>query len=352
MDAREREAIERLESEAPLTREVIRRKRREIARRRRRRFFGCLFLLILGLVFLTFVLFIGYTLVNWTVGLYHEYQSARSGYELRQEARRGKIDPRFDGYTNVLVLGLDEGADAQTPGEKHADTIFLLSMENETGKVRIVTIPRDTWASYPEGGSGRLGNLYASGEAPAMVRAVSQLLGISIHQYITLDMKAMADLIDALGGIDVYVESDMNYDDPAGGTSIHLKKGYQHLTGTQAEEYIRYVSPELGEAGRIQRQQKFAKALYEEILQVDTIPRLPAIAEIFKKEVDTSAEIFDSAHLANVVRSLSSEQPASLMLPGSVGDGGEWVPDKAEIEEKMGELFTPASRSDEKDSKE
>jgi len=74
------------------------------------------------------------------------------------------------------------------------------------------------------------------------------------------------------------------------------------------------------------------------------VPRLPDIADIFQKEVETSAEVFDSAHLANVLRGISGDAPVSLMLPGTPAENDEniWLPDAAAIQARMQELFRPA----------
>ena len=130
----------------------------------------------------------------------------------------------------------------------------------------------------------------------------------------------------------------MNYDDPEAGLSIHIPKGFQHMDGDTAQKYLRYRSSELGEVGRLHRQQRFAKALYEKFLQVDTIPKLPDVADIFKYRMTTSAEIFDSARLAKVLKNLSSEPPKTLILPVSQRDG-YWLPDYAAIRQKIEELF-------------
>ena len=254
------------------------------------------------------------------------------GYTDRKTARMGQADPKFEGYTNVLILGVDEGE------RQEADTILLLSFSNDTGKSRIISIPRDTWInsrSY----SGRIASIYTWGGANAMVRSVSKLLSISIHQYIIIDMKTFADLIDVLGGLDIYVEENMDYDDEAAGLSIHIPQGYQHLSGEEVQKYLRYRGEKLGDVGRVQRQQKFIKALYAKVLQLETIPKLPAIADIFRNRMETSAEIFDSAHLANVLRKMSSDPPATLMLPGTENDDGAWVPNTAEIDARISELF-------------
>ena len=147
-----------------------------------------------------------------------------------------------------------------------------------------------------------------------------------------------------MGGIDIYVESDMDYEDPEGGLNIHLKQGYQHLDGNQAQQYLRYRSPELGDVGREQRQQRFVKSLYQQVMRLETVPKLPLIAETMRKHVKTSAEVFDSAHLANVVRHLSSDQPQGVILPGSpaLGDDTVWMPDQDAIRHAMQELFPDA----------
>ena len=128
-----------------ITRQNIIRKRKLQAQRRRRAVLRLLFLLLFLGAVLVGVLYVGYTLVSWGQNLYHGYQTMYTGYFERQQQRRGSIDPRFDGYTNVLVMGLDEGADESGRSEKRADTILVISLDNESGTVRFINIPRDTW---------------------------------------------------------------------------------------------------------------------------------------------------------------------------------------------------------------
>ena len=286
-----------------------------------------------------------YALVRGTEYLVQEYQTMYAGYTERRASWQGAVNPSFDGYTNVLVMGIDDGADPTNTEGAKADTILVLSMENSSGKVRCITIPSDTWVNPPGNAHFmRIRSVYTEGGAPLMVREVNQLLGIPIHQYVVLDLKGFSALIDALGGIDIYVESDMDYEDPEGGLNIHLKQGYQHLDGNQAQQYLRYRSPELGDVGREQRQQRFVKSLYQQVMRLETVPKLPLIAETMRRHVKTSAEVFDSAHLANVVRHLSSDQPQGVILPGSpaLGDDTVWMPDQDAIRHAMQELFPDA----------
>ena len=92
-------------------------------------------------------------------------------YLVRQEENRGTVDVRFDGYTNVLVLGLDDAVNTDNIPEHRADAILLISFENATGKVRLLNIPRDTWVRAAlDKGEMRLGSVYTVGGAPLMVR--------------------------------------------------------------------------------------------------------------------------------------------------------------------------------------
>ena len=315
---------------ANTTQANIEKKRQILKRRRRQMIFRAIFMCVLTLLMISATLFAAVGVYNFASRAYNEFNNMYDGYTERRVAMTGEINPKLDGYTNILLLGVDD--------EAQADTILVLSFSNDTGKSRLISIPRDTWVSA-DSSAGRIGSLYSWGGASLIVRHVSALLGISIHQYIVIDMSTFAELIDVLGGIDIYVEEDMNYDDPESGLEIHLGQGYQHLDGEAAQKYLRYRSDKLGDVGRVQRQQKFIKALYAKVLQLDTIPKLPAIADIFRNKMETSAEIFDSAHLANVLRRMSSDPPSTMMLPGTENSQGIWEPNLKEIDARISELF-------------
>lgn len=330
-----------------VTQHSIKYKRKLLAQRRRRARLRLLIVLIFFGVVLTGIVFAGYALVSLGSRINQEYQAMYAGYSQRQQAKRGQIDPRFDGYTNVLIMGLDDGVDVDGSTEKKADGIVVASFENSTGKLRFIHIPQDTWVNVTGSKEQmKMKYLYALGGAPLMTRQVNALLGISIHQYIVLDMQVFSELIDTIGGVDIYVEEDMNYDDAEGGIAIHLPQGYQHLNGNQAQQYLRYRSDDLNDLGRMQRQQRFCKALYQNLLQFKTLTKLPAIADIIKQRVETSAEIFDSMYLANTLRHLSNVPPESIVLPGApaADDASIWVLDDAALAQRMQELFPEAEK--------
>lgn len=123
------------------SRENIKKRRSQRTRRRRRAFLRGLFRLISTIVLLVSVSVAGYYLIGWSVQAYRDVRDMYEAYLIRQEENRGAVDVRFDGYTNVLVLGLDNSVNMDNVEETRADAILLISMENATGKVRILNIP-------------------------------------------------------------------------------------------------------------------------------------------------------------------------------------------------------------------
>src|SRR3972149_905033 len=126
------------------------------------------------------------------------------------------------GQINVLVLGLD-----RRPHEGNAptrtDTMFVLTIDRQTKTAGILGIPRDLWIDipYPEGGGvfqERINTAYGYGETegypgggPALVEEVIERnLGITIDHYLIIDFQGFIKIIDALGGVDVYVEEPID----------------------------------------------------------------------------------------------------------------------------------------------
>lgn len=180
------------------------------------------------------------------------------------------------------------------------------------------------------------------------VETVQRFLGIPIHHYVALDWQGFIKIIDILGGVDLYVENDMNYEDPYAKLAIHLKKGYQHLDGEKSGQYIRFRHDELGDIGRVQRQQRFLKALSSEMMQMGTVLKLPAIASTIEKYVETDMSAMAMVKTANSLRNIQASALQSDMVPGNFAtiDGlSYWVPDKEQTKRLVERMFTSGVRN-------
>ena len=321
------------------TKENIRKNSKRQARRRRLKFKRLFSAIVIAVIVLGLGGWLSYLLFSWGSGVYGHYAEFYYDYQQRKSLREQSFDHRFDGYTNILIIGLDEGMEDSGP---QADSIQLLSFDDVTGDVRFISIPRYTLTDIP----GRekpeaLNNAYYYGGINLVEQSVSKLLGVTIHHYLVLDTKVLADMVDILGGIDIYVETDMDYEDPEGNLYINIRKGYQHMDGDTAQKYLRYRSDEIGSVGRIPRHQLVIKALYDRLMSPDTIAKIPDLVLLGKTRITTTAELFDTAHLTNELYHLKNAAPKTVTLPGSMApDGsGAWICDKEKTAEKMAELF-------------
>lgn len=333
-----------------LARENIKRKRAMKRRRQIKMFFRMLLGLVIASVVIAALGWLSIQLYGWGSEVYATQKELYNGYLQRKELRQASYDTRFDGYTNILLVGLDEGKEDSGP---QADSVVLLSLEKETGTVRFILVPRYTVTAIP----GRpnpeaLNNAYFYGGIKLLEQSTANLLGVTIHHYAVVEPNVLAEIIDEVGGIDLYVENEMNYEDPEGELYIHINKGFQRMNGDTAQKYLRYRNDELGSIGRIHRQQLFLKAMYEKMLSPDTIAKLPQILEIVNSKVTTTAEVYDTAELAGVISKLASEAPITVTVPGQMSpDGsGAWIYDKGKTDEKINELFpVPTVQENKKD---
>lgn len=330
----------------PSKKRTVRRKKSLLRRIR----FGRLLLVLLllsGIVYGSYIVLSG--VYDWASLKYSQYHNAAKPQ--KPPIAPQFVDKRFENYTNILLIGVDD-TPVEGIGEagRYADAIMLVSMDHQTKEIRFLSLPRNIKASIP----GRkepdyLSFTYYYGGAPLTVDTVSQLLNIPITQYISLDRKSISKFIEALGGINMYVESDMDYEDPESGTSIHLDKGYQHLNGDMAQQYLRFRTDDLGDIGRVQRQQKFAKALLEKLLSWETVPVLPAIIDIFQQNMDTNVNISNASTIIDILDTLSNSQIKVKMLPGNLSPQGDWIPDTARIAEDINTMFPPVTEAENSD---
>ena len=166
-------------------------------------------------------------------------------------------------------------------------------------------------------------------------QTIANLLRIPIHYYALANWQGFIEIINLIGGVDLYVDKDMRYEDPYAKLKIDIKHGYQHLDGEKSGQYVRFRSDELGDIGRVQRQQKFLKALGLET-DMDTVTMLKA-ARSFNIMSDNNirsgmlyGNFYDSpssgisywrANRADIEKSLKEVDIPFMTMSGGPGDG-------------------------------
>jgi len=217
---------------------------------------------------------------------------------------------------NVLVLGYqkDEGL---------SDSVILAHLDLERHTMTLISIPRDTWVSVPNHGHMKINAAIAFGGAKSTAKVVAALTGAQIDATMVVEPQGAKQLVDAIGGLNVLVEKDMDYDDSYGNLHIHLKKGEHYLTGGQVAGYIRFRHDPEGDYGRMRRQQQVARELMHEIGQAGNWFKLPRLIALARTDLKTELTDKQLEALAELYRSVGPEDIRTLTLPsrtGSVGD--------------------------------
>ncbi|HEX7056968.1 MAG TPA: LCP family protein [Bacilli bacterium] len=196
----------------------------------------------------------------------------------------------------ILLLGLDTRA--QT-GTLNTDVIMTATFNPQTKSATIVSIPRDTYFQ-PEGYRARKINAFYSvavradkEHAPEQMKTwIGDFLGVTIDYVAIVDFKTFEDVIDAFGGIDVDVDMDMRYVDHADGTDINLRKGFQHLNGEQALDFVRYRKSNMGtgpssDFDRNRRQQQVLAAIVGKLKSIGGVLKLGEIFTAIGSNIKT-----------------------------------------------------------------
>ena len=209
---------------------------------------------------------------------------------------------------NILLLGIDA-----RPGEISArsDTIILTSIDTNINKAALVWIPRDTRIATSNK-SKKINMVFQLQGVEASCKTVGKLLGINVDHYIITNFSGFERIIDILGG--VYLDVDINLSSSS--SDVYLKKGYKLVTGKEALKYARYRGIEDGDIGRTGRQQKLLRAITKQLLQVETLGRIPDLVSALKDNVQTNISVSDMLYLTSLLFKLDNDDIITQTLPG------------------------------------
>ncbi|MDO4935989.1 MAG: LCP family protein [Phascolarctobacterium sp.] len=260
-----------------------------------------------------------------------------------------KIESVADERINVLVMGSDYGdSEAEKDDPKRTDAMMLLSFDPQNKKVSVLSIPRDTMVILPGHKlPEKINAAYAFGGVMMAKQTVANLLGVPITHYALADWQAFTKVVDLMGGVDLLVEHDMKYDDPYADLHIDLKKGFQHLNGKQAGQYVRYRSDELGDIGRAQRQQKFLRAAMDQVFSVANITKIPSLISMVCDNVETDMNVMTMLKALNSIKLIDKERVKTGTLGGDFveeNDISYCKTDEAAIRKALKDLEIPSSK--------
>ncbi|WP_411153207.1 LCP family protein [Streptomyces sp. A30] len=175
-----------------------------------------------------------------------------------------------EGALNFVLAGVDSRSDLPTtgngretdlwrPGAQRTDSLMLLHLTADRRKAFVVAIPRDSWVPIRGHGWAKINAAYSWGGPPLLIDTVEKLTGIRIDHFGVIDWHGFRSLTDAVGGVNITIDSDDSYDSSA---KRHWKPGTYTMNGEQALAYVRqrHGLPR-GDLDRIERQQQFLRSL-------------------------------------------------------------------------------------------
>lgn len=223
---------------------------------------------------------------------------------------------------NILLLGVDAGDyDNKTSNNpKRSDTMILIRYNPKDNKVYMLSLPRDTRVAI-NGHKEKLNSAHRIGGVSLAIETVEKMLGLKINYYAKVDYAGFRNCIDAIGGIDMEIPFNMDYD--AYGISIHFKKGeIVHMDGKKAEEFVRWRKNNdgggyaMGDLGRAATQQQFMLKVVEKMKTPAGILKAPSLIETASKYVTTNMSAKTMLKYMLKLRNVDTSQIENKVLAG------------------------------------
>lgn len=243
----------------------------------------------------------------------------------------GQSQPLFSfqgspGQRIILIMGVDAPnkslrakAEDSFIGTR-TDTMMLVRIDGSKKKVSVVSIPRDSKV-YLAGNRGvdKINAAHAVGGADLAVQTVQESFGIPVDNFMVINFRGVRELVDAVGGIDLYIDKSMHYTDRTAKLFINFEPGQYHLDGHQAEAFLRFRHDQLGDIGRIRRQQQFVTAVTKKLRDPAILFRVPQLVGLANKYIETDMSVNELAALALFGKDVNMNGIRSATLPGHPG---------------------------------
>lgn len=195
------------------------------------------------------------------------------------------------GYTNIALFGVDS-----RDGEMdytNTDTIIIASINNDTKVVRLVSVYRDTYLNIGEDRYAKANAAYANGGYKWAISMLNQNLDLDITDFVTVNMSALVEVVDALGGFDFELTADevVHMNNYCVGTSEITGKSYTridpevagtyHLDGVQSVSYTRIRYTEGNDYKRTERQRELISKIVAKAKKADMKTLIAIMDNVF-----------------------------------------------------------------------
>jgi len=205
---------------------------------------------------------------------------------------------RQDGVYTILLVGEDQSSG-------NTDTILVGKIDANKHKMDFVSIPRDTLLNM-DSDLRKINCVYykarerGANAAKELKDKVTELLGFEVDCYAVINLQVFMDIIDAIGGVDYFVQQEVWMDDVWQNLFTYIPEGMQHLDGYRAMCLVRYRAGYAdADLGRIDIQHDFLKTAAKQIISLGNVPNLRKVINILSENIDTD---LSAANIAYLVR--------------------------------------------------
>lgn len=265
-----------------------------------------------------------------------------SNFNLAEEAKQhNTLDFKFNfspRRQNILLMGVDASENPATPFKgTRSDTMLLISIAPYGKNINVISIPRDSKVYIAgKNKADKINHAFAFGGAKLTVRTVEESFGVKINNYVAISNAGVVKLIDTLGGLPIYIEKSMKYDDYSAKLHINLKQGNHVLSGKETEGYLRFRHDSYGDIGRIRRQQWFFNALIARLKDPTVIIKLPELLKIMPEYIQTDLSGYELAKYVGMAKNVDSSSIQIATIPGAPSTKGiisYWIVDPIKTQE-------------------
>ncbi|MCL2671080.1 MAG: LCP family protein [Clostridiales bacterium] len=257
--------------------------------------------------------------------------------ELFPAPRETVSAPLPGGKLNILLIGVDL-EDKTYSADYHSDTMIVLAVDFAANTADMISLRRDTFAYIPgvrgvyklNGSINCGGGLYApdhAGFLKVCEAAEWMLGGLPVDYYVALQLPALIEIVDVLGGVDYDVDIDY------GNT---LKRGFQHLDGNQVMRYVRARKDmhygAQGDVARVARQKKMLLAILKKLQNEGKLTQLPQLLGVVQRGIFTNLDMQQLLALLNFARTLDADAMGTYSFDGPMNTVMGWsfcFPDQA-----------------------
>ncbi len=243
-----------------------------------------------------------------------------------------------------LLYGVDAGewvGGSYREGPGRADTIILAKTRPAQGTAAMLSIPRDTLVQVPERGDDKVNHAYAYGGADLLVETVEQFSGVPVDAYVGLNYVAFKEIVDLLDGVEFEVDRAIE------ARGITLEEGVQVLDGDEAFALVSFRKEPMGDIARVERQQRFIKAVMDESLD-RSLDELFFIVLAVWKNIDTDLELAEALKLTRGILGMEKEDLEMEIVPGWFYESGGvsyWRAHPEETREIIEDFFSSLRKS-------